>query len=161
MIFKTNYENICHWNRWVSNFATSSWLRCSGCPKGVSMWMWWGKEKWWEGFLSFHVDVVGKGEVVRRIPESQRRPLLNLKPGASATCEQKIGEFPINQNRRVSKESLPALLFVFWSWHQRQGLIRCSFGSGQFILLHMVASPVWHKRKSPFFAVTPNFGHGE
>lgn len=60
MIFKANYENICHWNQWVSNSATNGWWRYRGCPRGV----------------------VGDGGSGFLSPQEESRPL-DIKQGAT------------------------------------------------------------------------------
>lgn len=110
----------------------------------------------------FHVHVVGEGEAVR-IPESCGKQA-TIKCEAVErwlpNCYQEVGECPYKQkNRETNKQKFPTLSFIFWSWHQKQGLIRCCFGSGWFHSPHGCSPSVTLEKIYHFFSVMPSFGH--
>lgn len=97
----------------------------------------------------------------RRSSEDSRvlenRPVSNVK--WSTGC--------INANRRwesflVNRKTGESIsYFIIYFLFQRQGLMRCYFGSGWFHSPDGCSLSVTLERSSHFFSVTPSFGHME
>lgn len=123
MTFKANYENICHWNQWVSNFATNSWSRYSGCLKGVLLWPWGGRR-------SSEKDSWVLEERAGHCWWKTVEPWLHK-------CQQEMGKFAKNSNRRVSRQV--CLLYHLFSGADTRG----KAWSDVTLVWGDLLSPVW------------------